>query len=179
MKRPSVCLDILLVLVLVAMGSGCAEDEVEPEAEETSTPVQVSDDGKQVETQAGIQPGTGVADVRFGMTVQEMKETLGEPDIDATGISYVYADRGIEVVFRDGLVHSIYCVDHIDNAPEVKTCTYRTPEGIGVGSTESEILSAYGQPFKRTQDALMYKEQGLRFELDNAQVQKVIVLQPW
>jgi hypothetical protein len=179
MRRTRADQVVVPVLIVMAMSLGCAENEPEAEPEAMNSTVRAPQDAGQDGPKALIQPGTGVGSVRFGMTVEEMKETLGEPDIDATGISYMYAAEGIEVVFRDGKVHSIHCVDHIANAPEVRTCQYRTSEGIGIGSTESEVVSAYGEPGKRTPDALMYNDLGLRLELDNGQVHKIVALPPW
>lgn len=170
---------IFVVLLLGIHGLGCSDKGDQNESEEANTNVQATDPNEQDTTAALIQPGVGVGEVEFSMTVDEMKTALGKPDIDATGISYVYAHLGIEVVFRDEKVHSIHCVHHINNAPEVKACKYRTEEGIGIGSTESDITSAYGEPFKRSNGALMYKALGLRFEFNDGQVQKIIALQPW
>ena len=169
---------LYFLIVLGILCYGCAEKEEQSEPEEVETEVQASDADNQETIVASIQPGMGVGKVKFGMTVDELTSALGKPDIDATGISYVYADLGIEVVIRDDKVHSVYCVHHIPNASEVKTCEYQTEKGIGIGSTESDIIAAYGEPTKRSKGALMYKELGLRFELENGQVQKIIALKP-
>ncbi|GAG32963.1 unnamed protein product, partial [marine sediment metagenome] len=104
---------------------------------------------------------------------------LGKPDIAATGVSFVYADLGIELVIRDEKVYSIHCVHHINGAPAVKACKYQTSEGIGIDSTESEIISAYGEPSKRSKGALSYNKLGMRFELDSGQVSLIQLLKPW
>ncbi len=81
------------------------------------------------------------------MTVEQMESVLGKPDFSPTSISSVYADLGIEVIARDGEpVSAITCVRRIQNAPTVKECKYKTAEGIGIGSTESEIISAGCNP---------------------------------
>ncbi len=178
MKTHSPWLHILLATVLALPFSGCSEKDPEPESGEKSPRAQASDGGEQAEAML-IRPGLGVGPVRFGMTIGEMKECLGEPDIAATGVSFVYADLGIEVVTRDEQVHSINCVDHIKDAPEVKACQHKTSEGIGIGSTESELIAAYGEPYKRGSSGLMYNELGMRFELDEDQVKLIGVLKPW
>ena len=165
-------------MVLGLFCQGCAEKDDQNEVEEAETAVQ-TDAGKQDALVASIQPGIGVGKVKFGMTFAELKNALGKPDIDVTGITYVYADLGIEVVIRSDIVRCVYCVHHITGAPFVKACEYQTEEGIGIGSTESEIIAAYDEPTKRSQGALTYKEFGLRFELQNGQVQKIIALKPW
>ena len=75
-------------------------------------------------------------------------------------------------------VHLIICVHHIDGAPEVKPCPYKTPEGIGIGSTESEVIAAYGEPYKRQKIFLGYKEPNLIFELEDGKVNRINVLTP-
>ena len=123
-----------------------------------------------------IKPGIGVGEVRFGMTVEEVKNTLGKPSIDVTGISFIYADLGIEVVAKDReTISAIVCVHHINNAPKVQACKYRTAEGIGIGSTESDIISAYGEPFKRSTDRLIYKDLAMSFRLADGQVNRIWV----
>ena len=167
-------------LMLGFLVSGCTKSE-EENAAESKTGESTYRENEQSNIML-IEPGTGVGKVRLGMTVEEMKSCLGKPDIDATGISFVYADLGIEVVIRGEKVYQIYCVHHINNAPAVKACKYKTAEGIGIGSTESEIISTYGEPYKRGESALSfitYNELGMRFELDNDQVVLILVLNPW
>ncbi len=171
-RRPTMSLKSRHIIIIMTMGLlciGCADkDERDGEVSQ-----------QQDATAAAIQPGVGVGEVKFGMTLEDMKDVLGKPDIDATGISYVYADRGIEVVLRDDKVYCIYCVDHIPNAPDVKACAYQTAQGIGIGSSESDIIAAYQEPSKRSPGALMYPQLGLRFVIENNQVQKIIALKPW
>ena len=171
------------IVVFGLLCQGCAKKDDPNDVEETESTAQTAqtvDSNNPGKVIAGVQPGTSVGEVKLGMTVDELKNALGKPDTDATGISYVYTDLGIEVVIMDGKVHSVYCAHHLTpNVPEFKACKYRTEEGIGIGSSESDIMSAYGEPTKRGNGALMYKELGIRFELDNDQVQKIIVLKPW
>ena len=168
------CLCAMVVLGLFSQG--CAQKEEPGDAEEMEATVQT------VETEetavASIQPGIGVGKVKFGMSVTELEDSLGLPDIDVTGL-YVYADLGIELVMQDGKVFSISCVRHSPDHPDVKSCEYKTAEGIGIGSTESDILTAYNEPTERRDSGyLIYRDLGLGFQLENDQVQKIIVLGP-
>ena len=162
------------IVVLGLLCHGCAKNDEPNDTEEVEAAVQAVDTDNPGTEVASIQPGIGVGKVKFGMSVSELKDALGKPDIDATGISYVYADLGIEVVTRDDIVHSVICVQHILNAPEVKSCEYQTAEGIGIGSSEADIVAAYNEPTKRRSGVLMYMELGLRFELSNGHVQKIM-----
>jgi len=173
MKRQ--ILFIFVTLLLGTFGLGCSDKENQSESDDANTTAQVTNPGDQDTTDALIQPGIGVGQIKLNMTVDDIKAALGRPDIDATGISYVYADLGIEVVFKNDKVLNILCVHHINNAPNVKACKYRTVKGTGIGSTESDVTSAYGEPTKLSNGALMYKELGLRFKLEDGQVHTIIV----
>ena len=166
---------ILVVLYLGIHGIGCSGKEDQSESKEANTTVQSSDSVAQGTTVGLIQPGIGVGKVKFDMTADDVKAILGEPDSEVKGNYYLHADLGIEVLFKDGKVCSICCVGHIDNDPNVKACKYRTEKGIGIGSTESDVTSAYGEFTKLSNGALMYKELGLRFQLEDGQVHKITV----
>ncbi len=60
-------------------------------------------------------------------------------------------------------------------------CPYRTPEGIGIGSTEAEVIAAYGEPAIRDKVGVSWTayEVGLRFEFEDGQVSLIGALKPW
>jgi len=179
MKTRNVLVAVLLIALVALLLCGCGKKDQDATSspEDPNAAIEATDGGQPTQT-AMIEPGVGVGQVRIGMTVEEMKESLDKPDIDATGISYAYADHGFEVIFRDGQVHSINCVHHINNAPAIKPCPYKTAEGIGIGSTESKVLAAYGEPDKRTRVGWAYKS-GVRFEFTDGEVSLMGVLKPW
>ena len=124
-----------------------------------------------------IRPRVGIGDLRFGMTVEEMKELLGEPfdmpktvGLNLSDDNYVYPELGIMVLVNDNVVNIIYCITHVmDNTSSVvvKPCIFRTAEGIGIGSTKSEILAAYGEPDRIAGgNQLYYKELEMLFALE-------------
>ena len=123
-----------------------------------------------------INPGVGVGKIKFGMTVQQMKDILGKPDIAATGISYMYTSLGIEVVAKDKTtISSILCGNPNNiNLPVVKameeTCKFKTAEGIGIGSTKVQIIKAFGQPMGRRDNRLLYKDKRISFTLADGKV---------
>lgn len=177
MKRRSALSPILLASLLILHISGCADkQDAEPDDSDTATQ---SPEKTEPQKASLILPGIGVGEIQLGMTVGEMKDRLGKPDIDATGFSLVYADLGVEVVIIDEKVRMIYCVNGMSNAPEVKACKSQTVEGIGIGSTESDIISAYGEPTNRRGGSLMYKDLGLVFEMSNGQVNILTAREPW
>ena len=128
-----------------------------------------------------IRPGIGVGKVQFGMTVQQMKDVLGKPDVASTGISYMYTSLGIEIVARDDVVSHIYCGNpHGKSLPIVKTmeesCKFKTAEGLGIDSTESQIVKAFGQPTKRKGNQLFYKDKRTAFFLSDDKVIGIVLM---
>jgi hypothetical protein len=177
MTKKHRCLYVIVVFGLLYQG--CAQKDEPSDAEETEITVQTVDTDTQGTAAGSIQPGIGVGKVKFGMSVTELEDSLGKPDIDATGFSYVYADLGIEVVLKDDKVFNIVCVQQVPDIPEVKACECQTAEGIGIGSSEPDIITAYNEPTERRGSGyLIYKNLGLGFKLENDQVQEIIVLKP-
>jgi 3-phytase len=151
--------------------------EIDPDGDraesmgEAKATVHVTDSGGQDRAVALIRPGIGIGKVTFNMTADDVKAMLGEPDSETEGIYYLYADLGLEVLFKEGKVHSFCCVHRIDNDPHVKACNYRTKEGVGIGSTASDIESAYGKAFVCCNGTWMYKD--LKFGVKNGHVQSI------
>ena len=123
-----------------------------------------------------IRPGIGIGKIKFGMTVQQMKDLLGEPDVDATGISYMYKSLGIEIIAKDKVnISAILCGNFSHrNEPMFKAMEdafkLKTAEGIGIGSTEDEVIKAFGQPTKHRGDKLLYKDKRMSFTLHGDKV---------
>jgi len=94
-----------------------------------------------------VQPLVGIDKVRFGMTVEQMKEILGEP-VRSRGIVHEYRDLGLAILaIKDNTVTMIACGDRRRaDSPLVKNCTVRTKKGIGMGSSKEAVIKAYGQP---------------------------------
>ena len=118
-----------------------------------------------------IQPGIGVGKVKFGMTVEKMKDILGKPDVDATGISYLYSSLGIEIIAMDHTtIDRISCGNPENKSDSIikvmeQACKFKTAEGIGIGSTEAQVIEAYGEPTNRRGNRLMYKDKRISFTL--------------
>jgi hypothetical protein len=99
-----------------------------------------------------VYPGQGMGRLRFGQTIEETRAVLGEPDF-AMGRD-VLQYPGFAVTSRgDGRVATIFCGDlKGPDSPFVRRCRCRTVEGIGMGSSEQQVLRAYGEPDKRISD---------------------------
>jgi hypothetical protein len=93
-----------------------------------------------------VEPLVGIDKVRFGMTVEQMKEVLGEPQMARPPLQE-YQDAGFAIFALRDAVEMIAC-GHMRNpdAELVRNCKVRTNKGIGMGSSREDIILAYGQP---------------------------------
>ena len=94
--------------------------------------------------------------------------SLGKPDFMMGDWLYQYT--GLAVVVREGTVYSFQGGDA--KGPETRhaqQCRLRTAEGIGMGSSEQEIVEVYGEPTRRTTRqgdvSMVYRSQGMGFTL--------------
>lgn len=123
-----------------------------------------------------IKPGIGVGKVKFGMTVEQMKDVLGTPDVDATGISWMYQSLGIEIIARDQQTISAISCGNPHNMPTPvakameKACKFKTAEGIGIGSQGYEVIDLLGEPTSRTETRLLYKVRKMFVGLSDGEV---------
>ncbi len=97
-----------------------------------------------------IYPDKGVGPILFGMTRDEVRAIWGEPnDVDLVTPTASYFDHGVTLGFlKYGLV-SYSCELQDDSHTTFKTFTGKTVEGIGLGSTEEEVIAALGEPYER------------------------------
>jgi outer membrane lipoprotein-sorting protein len=121
-----------------------------------------------------IQPGVGMGELLFGTDQAKVTEILGEPDF--MGGDGLYQYTGLAVVTREGKVNSFWCGDAKGpGTRHTEQCPCRTTEGIGVGSSEQDIVEAYGEPTGRTttrqgDDRIGYRSKGMGFILRNDKV---------
>lgn len=117
-----------------------------------------------------VEPLVGIGPVKFGMSKDEIIEHFGQPDklmADGKKLNYV-ASKGLGFEFDSELgLQKIQCWS--TNWPAelpfaVTTFTGRTKEGIGIGSTREEIISAYGQPDGTGTDANKGVIEGLDYD---------------
>lgn len=108
-----------------------------------------------------VEPLVGIGPVQFGMSKDEIIEHFGQPDkltarAEGTKLNYVASKGlGFEVDSALGL-QKIQCWS--ENWPtelpfSVATFTGRTKEGIGIGSTQEQIIAAYGEPDRTSTDS--------------------------
>ncbi len=97
-----------------------------------------------------IRPGEGVGDLKFGMSVEQMHKILGKPD-RSQAKSHEYLSRGMAVVGSGnvGVAALLFGGRCEKDQPLVGKCRYRTTRDIGMGSSEEEVVAAYGPPSSR------------------------------
>ena len=132
-----------LICCLVLILAGCSKKKYEPQL---------------------IEPGVGIGEVKFGMSVKEVKEILGKPDQESDYF-LVFNRFGLSIETENGVVNGILCMDATDSVPDMKACEARTKEGIGIGSTKEEVLAAYGEPTLSEPLRLKYEQLGACFLL--------------
>jgi len=182
MKNVLVVLTAFVVIGLFCLGCEKAPNEVSKGTEE-----EYSQPPKENLEDLLIRPGIGVGKIQFGMTVKQMKDLLGEPDVTPlTGNkSHMYISRGIEIVTRDeATISTVICGNPsgMKEPPEFKAmeeaCKFKTVEGIGIGSSEDQVLKAFGQPTERKGNTLKYKDKHMSICLTDGKVVGVVVKQP-
>ena len=103
-----------------------------------------------------IIPGVGVPPVRFGMTQEEVRRALGDPDHELPGISWSYHECLLQVGFEqvDGRVY------HLDFSWRGPECDVRY-RGVSVFYTPADELvriisgeAPVGEPYEFTSEEL-------------------------
>jgi hypothetical protein len=133
----------VIVFVLMVAVSGCkSKDDTANKSKATATSTAAA---SQPADAYVIEPNVGMGSVRFTMTMKEARQILGKPDRKIGG-AYEYTSKGFSILRgKDGKVASITCGDMAGaDAPAVKACVCRTSKNIGMGSTEKDIVAAYG-----------------------------------
>jgi hypothetical protein len=107
-----------------------------------------------------VLPGFGIGDLKLGMTGSEVHSLMGPAELEWSRGSLVWPSRGLGVTLTSGAIPRVACITGGDVHPtrNARNLSARTREGLGLGSTETDIISAYGQP-ERISDA----EPGFRF----------------
>ncbi len=142
-------------------------------------PVEAPTDGRFT-----IKPLVGMGELRLGDAPEKIESAMGKPDFKMGDSIYQYA--GFVVNVRDGKVYTIMCGDATGaDTRFVKNCFCRTVEGIGMGATEQDIVTAYGEPDRKVANhplkggfALAYRAKGLVFGLYDNKVHFIQIQTP-
>lgn len=113
-----------------------------------------------------IRPRIGAGDIRLEMTVDEVINMLGEPD-DAYGNTFEYSMLGISVHSKDEKnIDAIICGGIVREKDYLaRKCKCYMKEGIKIGSSEQDIIRAYGEPSEVNEGRHLYKKLGIIFFL--------------
>jgi hypothetical protein len=124
-----------------------------------------------------IVPFERVGKITPDMTVDDVIAAVGKPDRRNAPTNLEYLRYGYSVMARrNGQVILIQCGDPCDKTSAlIKMFAGRTKEGIGMESTRSEIIAAFGQPtvagpWGDGEERLEYKDHGLSFVLADGKV---------
>ena len=133
-----------------------------------------------------IEPGVCIGPVRSGMTMQQAIAELGEPDQQKDSSSILeYHSLGFTVLRgnKAGLVGTVLCLDSGQGGPGTKSFAGHTKEGIGIGSSRADVISAYGEPTtidhgrgQPQREVLIYRPHGLNFHIRDGKVHQIAVL---
>jgi hypothetical protein len=119
-----------------------------------------------------IEPGVSIGPVHSGMKMQEVVTELGEPNQKHDGV-LDYRDLGFAVLpGKGGIVQTVVCSG--GNAQFPKAFAGHTKEGIGIGASRDEVISAYGKPSATKSgheiEILRYDSLGVNFHIKDDKV---------
>lgn len=98
-----------------------------------------------------LTPNVGIGPVKFGMSLDEVKKLLGEPEkvipVGDRGANVEYYSRGYGMFVSETLgVVTINALSQPFFAVRVREFAGRTDKGVRIGSTEDDVRRAYGEP---------------------------------
>jgi hypothetical protein len=127
-----------------------------------------------------IEPGVSIGPVRSGMTMEQVVTALGEPDKKQDGI-LMYRNLSV-FPSNQGFVGHVFCFDSGANGSSTEGFAGHTKEGIGIGSSCADVISAYGEPtatkhenINNENDVMIYESLGLHFHIRNSKVYLIAV----
>lgn len=121
-----------------------------------------------------IRGGQGVGVVRLGQTLGELRKALGPParvtasPNDPNSQLLDYPKRGISVFLgSSGAVIGVV----------VRGRSWRTPEGVAVGTPQGRVTKSFGKGLVRGEGNLTYPDRGLAFSFRSGKVYTIYVFQ--
>ena len=117
-----------------------------------------------------IEPGGRVGCYTFEMSRDEVLRLKGEPDAVFCGKQTYSLDALPRVYYLSYADVCILFVDAQIRGITAKSSVYRLANGLGVGSSQEEIIGAFGEGCERSDNEwkifLAYREEGLTFEIE-------------
>ena len=154
---------LVLVLAVGLLSSGCGKTE-------QPAPAPTTEAAPVTEVELVVVPKVGIGKLKFGMTTGEVSHLWGPPHFTKNpgyALDY-YLMRGVSLGYPYEKLMLINCLNELDG-DEVLSFDGSTPEGIRLGSTEDELIAAYGEPTSikrgKTNVWLTYDPIAARFDL--------------
>lgn len=116
----------------------------------------------------GVQPGAGVGKVQLGVADGVLKQnpfglklTTSGKDTEYEGQTVYYYFYGAKDANNNYPLQVYSDVNHKVFIFEINSPAFKTPQGIGVGSTEAALQKAYGSQLKKSQRGRLYIQYSL------------------
>ncbi|MBW7989412.1 MAG: PDZ domain-containing protein, partial [Planctomycetes bacterium] len=117
-----------------------------------------------------IVPGIRVGEYTFGMSKEDVFESLGKPRVIFYGDEKYTLDNLPEKYFMPYEDISFLIVNDSVKGITALSPSYKLPNGLRVGDSEQKIKKAFGNDFHirefERKDFLNYEDEGLMFEID-------------
>jgi hypothetical protein len=127
-----------------------------------------------------IEPGVSIGPIHSGMTMKQVVTELGEPNKNQDGI-LMYSNVSVFLT-EDGFVAHVFCFDSSTNGVSTNASLGHTKEGIGIGSSRADVISAYGEPtatkhenVHKENEVLVYETIHLQFHIRDGKVYLIAV----
>ncbi len=122
-----------------------------------------------------ILPGQGITGITIGDPEEMVVAALGEPERKTTrGVAgsdapileyYFYPSQGLDIFFRENRIKTIFLYN--EGSEDHRKFHGKTPDGLHLGSSRSDILRLMGQPAEKGEGAFedrLYKyRHGIEF----------------
>jgi hypothetical protein len=157
---------IVVGALLVSLLSGCSK--------------QPAHDFLKSNDSVAVEPGVSIGSVHSGMTMKQVVTELGEP---VTNQDRMLTYSNTWVFFtKDGFVGYVYYLNPSTNGSSTDAFAGRTKEGIGIGSSRADVISAYGEPTAtrpeydhNENEVMIYESLRIQFHIRNGKVYLIAV----
>jgi hypothetical protein len=168
MKPAHVMLRVAVLIVVIAVTGCSADPKRDALSASTNAPIL-------------IEPGVSVGKVRKGMTTQQVVGELGNPEF-SNEYYLVYRQLGFVVTLKGGVVYGVIGGDRYGPHKSMPMpFAGRTREGIGLGSSRTDVVKAYSEGNsvstdpKLGREELYYEQLRLMFHLQDGKVKCIEV----
>ena len=140
LRKLALCGAVIACAGLIFFGCGKEEEQVSAgEATPAAEPLVEA-------AELVVTPTVGIGDVKFGMSRQEVYDLWGLPG-ESRNVGYridYYSWLGVGLGYPFDKLGQIYCL-HSADLEGLLDFAGKTAEGIRLGSSEEEVLAAYGE----------------------------------